>query len=88
MKFARLMHVLIQEQGVGNIDKYRAEVKGCLSNSGEMPILQHLGLVAALNAQVSYPPSKRSFRALGKTLCHASKETLVCLPLCVSVRTV
>ena len=34
MKFSRLLHVLHQEQGAGNIDNYRSEVKGYLSDKG------------------------------------------------------
>ena len=34
MKFSRLLHVLHQEQGAGNIDNYRSEVKGYLSDQG------------------------------------------------------
>lgn len=34
MKFCRLIHVLHQEQGAENIDTYRSEVKGYLSDQG------------------------------------------------------
>ncbi|CAE7231024.1 RPT6A [Symbiodinium sp. CCMP2592] len=34
MKFCRLLHVLHQEQGAENIDMYRSEVKGYLSDQG------------------------------------------------------